>query len=42
MLGLAQSLGNQASIGWDLLSGHLMFLCVLLVRPRGLVGGART
>ena len=42
VLGLAQSLGNQASIGWDLLSGHLVFLFVLLVRPRGLVGGART
>jgi branched-chain amino acid transport system permease protein len=42
VLGLAQSLGNQASIGWDLLSGHLVFLFVLLVRPRGLVGGVRT
>ena len=42
VLGLAQSLGNQASIGWDLLSGHLVFLFVLLVRPRGLVGRART
>ena len=30
VLGLAQSLGNQASIGWDLLSGHLVFLFVLL------------
>jgi branched-chain amino acid transport system permease protein len=37
VLGVAQGLGNQASIGWDLLSGHLVFLFVLLVRPRGLV-----
>jgi branched-chain amino acid transport system permease protein len=42
VLGVAQGLGNQASIGWDLLSGHLVFLLVLAVRPRGLLGsGAR-
>jgi branched-chain amino acid transport system permease protein len=39
VLGVAQGVGNQASIGWDLLAGHLVFLFVLLVRPRGLVGG---
>jgi branched-chain amino acid transport system permease protein len=39
VLGVAQGVGNHASIGWDLLSGHLVFLFVLLVRPRGLVGG---
>ena len=37
VLGVAQGVGNQASIGWDLLAGHLVFLFVLLVRPRGLV-----
>ena len=39
VLGVAQGVGNQAAIGWDLLAGHLVFLFVLLVRPRGLVGG---
>jgi branched-chain amino acid transport system permease protein len=39
VLGVAQGLGDQASIGWNLLAGHLVFLFVLLVRPRGLVGG---
>ena len=42
VLGVAQGVGNQASIGWDLLAGHLVFLFVLLVRPRGLMGGGRT
>ena len=29
VLGVAQGVGNQASIGWDLLAGHLVFLFVL-------------
>ena len=42
VLGVAQTMGNQASIGWDLLTGHLVFLLVLLVRPQGLLGGVRS
>ncbi len=36
ILGLAQSIGAQISPEWQTLSGHLVFLAVLLVRPRGL------
>lgn len=43
VLGVSQTVGNQASIGWDLLAGHLVFLAVLAFRPRGLLGtGVRT
>ena len=43
VLGVAQTAGNQISIGWDLLAGHLVFLVVLAVRPHGLLGtGVRT
>ena len=43
VLGVSQTVGNQASIGWDLLTGHLVFLAVLLFRPHGLLGtGVRT
>ncbi len=42
VLGVSQTLGNQASIGWDLLTGHFVFLLVLGFRPHGLLGsGAR-
>ncbi len=36
ILGLAQSFGAQISPEWQTLSGHIVFLLVLLVRPRGL------
>jgi branched-chain amino acid transport system permease protein len=36
ILGVAQALGAQVSIGWGELTGHLVFLAILLVRPRGL------
>ncbi|WMS44588.1 branched-chain amino acid ABC transporter permease [Acuticoccus sp. MNP-M23] len=36
ILGLAQSIGAQISPEWQTLSGHVVFLLVLLVRPRGL------
>ncbi|MGI9493443.1 MAG: branched-chain amino acid ABC transporter permease [Geminicoccaceae bacterium] len=36
ILGVAQSIGAQINPGWQLLSGHLAFLIVLAVRPRGL------
>jgi branched-chain amino acid transport system permease protein len=43
VLGVAQTVGNQASIGWNLLVGHLVFLAVLVLRPHGLLGtGVRT
>ena len=36
ILGVAQGLGAQLNPGWQVLSGHLVFLLVLAVRPRGL------
>jgi branched-chain amino acid transport system permease protein len=43
VLGVAQTLGDQWSIGWNLLTGHLVFLAILAVRPRGILGpGVRT
>src|SRR5437016_3774154 len=36
VLGVAQTIGAQASPGWGVLSGHLVFLAVLLLRPSGL------
>jgi branched-chain amino acid transport system permease protein len=43
VLGVAQTLGDQWAIGWNLLTGHLVFLAVLAVRPRGILGpGVRT
>jgi branched-chain amino acid transport system permease protein len=43
VLGVAQTLGDQWSIGWTLLTGHLVFLAILAVRPRGILGpGVRT
>ena len=36
VLGVAQGLGAQVDPGWQVLAGHLAFLAVLAVRPRGL------
>jgi branched-chain amino acid transport system permease protein len=36
ILGVAQSIGAKVDPGWQLLAGHLAFLLVLLIRPRGL------
>lgn len=36
ILGVAQSVGAQLNPGWQILAGHLVFLFVLAVRPRGL------
>jgi branched-chain amino acid transport system permease protein len=42
VIGVAQALGAQVSIGWGELTGHLVFLAILLVRPRGLFPRAET
>lgn len=36
LIGVAQTLGAAINPEWQILAGHLMFLAVLLVRPRGL------
>lgn len=36
ILGIAQAIGAQISPGWQLLAGHIVFLVVLAIRPRGL------
>ena len=36
ILGVAQTLGAAINPEWQILAGHLAFLLVLLVRPRGL------
>jgi branched-chain amino acid transport system permease protein len=36
LLGLAQTIGAEINPEWQLLSGHLVFLAVLALRPRGL------
>ena len=36
VLGVAQTVGAQISLGWGVLAGHLVFLAVLVVRPQGL------
>jgi branched-chain amino acid transport system permease protein len=36
ILGVAQGIGAQINPGWQVLAGHLVFLVVLAVRPRGL------
>jgi branched-chain amino acid transport system permease protein len=40
VLGVAQAVGNQAIVGFGVLAGHLVFLAVLAIRPRGLLGTA--
>lgn len=41
VLGIAQTVGATLSPGWGILSGHLVFLAVLLLRPQGLFAKAR-
>jgi branched-chain amino acid transport system permease protein len=36
VLGVAQTVGAEISVGWGDLAGHLVFLAILIVRPRGL------
>jgi branched-chain amino acid transport system permease protein len=36
VLGVAQTIGAQFDIAWQMLAGHLVFLVVLAVRPQGL------
>ncbi|MDF0603639.1 branched-chain amino acid ABC transporter permease [Psychromarinibacter sp. C21-152] len=36
ILGVAQAVGAQINPGWQLLAGHIAFLVILAVRPRGL------
>lgn len=36
VLGVAQTIGAQINPGWQLLAGHLTFLLILAIRPRGL------
>ena len=41
ILGVAQTIGARLSPGWGILTGHLVFLAVLLVRPSGLFAKSR-
>jgi len=41
VLGVAQTVGAKLSPGWGVLSGHLVFLAVLLLRPQGLFTPSR-
>jgi branched-chain amino acid transport system permease protein len=41
ILGVAQTLGARLSPGWGVLTGHLVFLAVLLLRPSGLFSTSR-
>jgi branched-chain amino acid transport system permease protein len=36
VLGIAQAIGGQFDIGWQMLAGHIVFLVVLALRPQGL------
>ena len=36
ILGISQNLGAKINPGWQLLSGHIAFLIVLAIRPKGL------
>jgi branched-chain amino acid transport system permease protein len=36
VIGLAQTIGAQIDPEWQILAGHLAFLFVLVLRPRGL------
>jgi branched-chain amino acid transport system permease protein len=36
LLGVAQTIGSHLDPGWGVLAGHLLFLAVLVLRPRGL------
>jgi branched-chain amino acid transport system permease protein len=41
ILGVAQTIGAKLSPGWGVLTGHLVFLGVLLLRPSGLLAKQR-
>jgi branched-chain amino acid transport system permease protein len=41
ILGIAQTLGAALSPGWGVLTGHLVFLAVLLLRPSGIFAPSR-
>jgi len=41
VLGLAQAVGGRINPEWQILAGHLAFLTVLMVRPRGLFPARR-
>ena len=41
ILGVAQTVGARVSPGWGVLTGHLVFLAVLLLRPSGLFAKSR-
>jgi branched-chain amino acid transport system permease protein len=41
ILGIAQTTGARISPGWGVLTGHLVFLTVLLLRPSGLFARSR-
>lgn len=36
VLGIAQQIGAQINLSWELLAGYVIFLVVLIVRPQGL------
>jgi len=42
ILGVAQAIGAHLNPGWQILAGHIAFLIVLAVRPRGLFPKVRT
>lgn len=37
MIGVAQAIGAQVDVAWEVLAGHLLFLLVLSIRPQGLL-----
>jgi branched-chain amino acid transport system permease protein len=41
VLGVAQTIGARLSPGWGILTGHLVFLAVLVLRPSGLFAPSR-
>jgi branched-chain amino acid transport system permease protein len=40
VVGIAQTVGARINPEWQILAGHLAFLAVLMIRPRGLFPGA--
>jgi len=36
ILGVSQAIGAQIDPGWQILTGHIIFLIILVIRPRGL------
>jgi branched-chain amino acid transport system permease protein len=40
-LGVAQALGARIDAGWGPLTGHVLFLAILALRPQGLISSAR-